>query len=282
MVIRTWLALAVLCAGTARGAGPSYSAAGIVNASNFTAGPFAPNSVVSIFGTNLAFSSQALADADLVACGTAQLPARCISHNDLNGVRVYVQDQPVPVLFVSPGQVNFIMSSTETAGPVTIRVVNNGNTGPYATVTLVDAAPALFPNPVAAGYAIAQDAKGNLLTADAPAHAGDIVVLYATGLGRTSPSPAVFEIPAYAASICQMSQTIPPICSSVLALASLKVTLNGMALDPKLILYAGVTPGSAGLYQINLSLPEGTGNDPEIHLTAGNLTAQTGLKLPLR
>ena len=42
VIIRTWLALAVLCAGTARGAGPSYSAAGIVNASNYVAGPFAP------------------------------------------------------------------------------------------------------------------------------------------------------------------------------------------------------------------------------------------------
>jgi len=44
-VVRIWLALVVLCAGTARGAGPSYSAAGIVNASSFSGGPFAPNSV---------------------------------------------------------------------------------------------------------------------------------------------------------------------------------------------------------------------------------------------
>src|ERR1019366_10767318 len=43
--IGTWLGLAILCAGTARGAGPSYSAAGIVNASNYAVGPFAPNSV---------------------------------------------------------------------------------------------------------------------------------------------------------------------------------------------------------------------------------------------
>ena len=40
-------------------------------------------------------------------------------------------------------------------------------------------------------------------------------------------------------------------------------------MDPGLIKYAGLTPGSAGLYQINLYLPEGTGNDPEIGVTAG-------------
>jgi uncharacterized protein (TIGR03437 family) len=149
-----------------------------------------------------------------------------------------------------------------------VRVANESNSGPEITVTLVDAAPALFANPVAAGYAIAQDAKGNLLTADAPAHAGDIVVVYITGLGLTSPNPAVGEIPGYAATM--------------VALASLKVTLGGVLVDPTLIKYAGVTPQSAGLYQINVELPKGTGNDPEIGVAAGNQAAQAGLKLPVR
>ena len=121
---------------------------------------------------------------------------------------------------------------------------------------------------MANGYVIVTDAAGKLLTADAPAHAGDTVVVYATGLGRTTPNPAVGEIPSYAAWM--------------LAPPSLKVTLDGKAVSPDLIKYAGLTPGSAGLYQINLYLPEGTGNDPEIQVTAGNLTAQTGLKLPVR
>jgi uncharacterized protein (TIGR03437 family) len=107
-----------------------------------------------------------------------------------------------------------------------------------------------------------------LLTADAPAHVGDTVVIYITGLGRTSPNPAVGEIPNYAANM--------------LAIASLKVTLDGTAVDPSLIKYAGLTPGSAGLYQINLYVPEGTGNDPEIEVTAGNLPPQAGLKLPVQ
>jgi uncharacterized protein (TIGR03437 family) len=264
MVIRTWLALAVLCAGTAGGAGPSYSAAGIVNASSFTAGPFAPNSVITVFGAGLARSTHALVDADLVAC-TSSLAGRCLPL-ELNYVRVYVQDQPVPLLYVSDGQVNFLMSSVEPAGSVRVRVVTEGITGPEITVALVDSAPALFS--MTGGYVIAQDVKGNLLTADAPAHAGDTVVVYATGLGRTSPNLAVGEIPAYAATM--------------LAMASLKVTLNGTAVDPSLVKYAGLTPGSAGLYQINLYVPEGTGNDPEIQVTAGNPAAQTGLRLPVR
>src|SRR5450759_1381591 len=265
MVIQTLLALAVLSAGMARGAGPSYSAAGIVNASNYAAGPFAPNSVIAVFGAGLARSTHALVDADLVACTSSLKAARCLPV-EMNYVRVYVQDQPVPLLFVSDGQVNFLMSSVETAGPVKVRVVSEGITGPEITGTLVDAAPALFS--IAGGYAIATDAAGKLLTADAPAHAGDTVVVYITGLGQTSPNPAVGEIPNYAANM--------------LAIASLKVTLDGMTVDPSLIKYAGLTPGSAGLYQINIYIPDETGNDPEIQVTAGNLPPKTGLRLPVR
>jgi len=260
---REWLALAVLCAEVAREAGPSYSAAGIVNASNFTSGPFAPNSVVSVFGAGLARSTHVLTDDDLVTC-TTSLGGRCLPM-EMNYVRVYVQDRPMPLLFVSSGQVNFVMSSVESAGPVRVRVVTEGITGPEITVTLVDAAPALFS--MTGGYAIATDAKGKLLTADAPAHPKDIVVIYATGLGRTSPNPALGEIPNYAALM--------------LASASLRVMLDGTAVDPSLIKYAGLTPGSAGLYQINLELPDWTGNDPEIRVTAGNQVGQSGLKLPV-
>jgi uncharacterized protein (TIGR03437 family) len=64
--------------------------------------------------------------------------------------------------------------------------------------------------------------------------------------------------------------------------ASLKITLNGAGVDPMLVKYAGLTPGSAGLYQINLEMPKDTGDDPEIRVTAGSLVAQGGLKLAVR
>jgi uncharacterized protein (TIGR03437 family) len=220
---------------------------------------------MSIFGSGLARSEHALVDDDLIACTAG----RCLP-TEMNYVRVYVQDQPVPLLYVSATQINFLMSSLQAAGPVRVRVVTETNSGPEVTVTVVDAAPALFPNPLASGYAIATSADGTLLTPDAPAHANDIVVLYLTGLGRTSQNPVAGEIPAHA------DQMVPA------TLATLKVTLNGVAVDGSLIKYAGVTPGCAGLYQINLYLTGGTGDDPEIQVTAGNLAPPTILKLPLR
>lgn len=252
-MLRAWLALAVLCAGTAWAAGPSYSAAGIVNASNYASGPFAPNSIISIFGSGLARSTQAA-------------PAGNTVPTELNYVRVYVQDQLVPLLFVSATQINFIMSSVQNPGQVRVRVVTEGLTGPEVTVTLVGSAPSLFPNLDLDGYALATSADNKLLTPDAPAHPGDIIVIWITGLGRTSPNPKPGEVPNYAAQ--------------VVSLASLKVTLGGMAMDPTLIKYAGLTPGWPGLYQINLYIPEGVGTDPELKVT-GDVTS-SGLKLAIR
>src|SRR5262245_16761622 len=100
---RISLTLAFLFAGTAVAA-PAYSAAGIVNASDYSPGPFAPNSVVSIFGSGLARSTHVLS-ADDISGG--RLPI------EMNYVRVYVDDQPAPILFVSENQINFLIPITQ-------------------------------------------------------------------------------------------------------------------------------------------------------------------------
>lgn len=253
-MLRAWLALAVLLSGTARGAGPSYSAAGIVNTPNYTLGPFAPNSVVTIFGSGLARSAQG------VDPGTLQLPT------EINFVRVYVSDQPVALFYVSDSQINFLVPSGMKPGNVTVRVVTEGVSGPYVTATLVDAAPALFT--MAGGYAIATHADNTLLTADSPGHTGDIVVIYLTGLGWTSPNPAPGQVLPYAAPMVRLSD--------------LKVFLGGSAVDPILIKYAGLTPGWAGLYQINLMLPANAGADAEIRVAVADQSSPGGLKLAVR
>src|SRR5262249_22414063 len=184
-MFRPALALAVLCTGMAFGA-PTYSAAGIINASDFSAGPFAPNSVLSVFGSGLARSTYILAGSDIKG---GMLPF------ELNYARVYIQDQPVPLLFVSATQINFLVPTNQGVGPVRVRVVTEGVTGPEIVITLVESAPALFT--INGGYAIATTAAGKLLTADNPAHFGDTIVIYGTGFGRTSPNPLTGEIPSY-------------------------------------------------------------------------------------
>jgi uncharacterized protein (TIGR03437 family) len=116
---------------------------------------------------------------------------------------------------------------------------------------------------------LAQDwsAAYALVTPDAPAHAGDMVIVYATGLGKAG-NNATGAVPTAAVQIDN--------------LASLQVYLDGVAVAPSLILYAGLTPGWAGLYQINLVLPDKLGADPEIRVAIGDQSSPAGLKLAVQ
>jgi uncharacterized protein (TIGR03437 family) len=256
-VLRAWLALAILFVGIARGAAPSYSAAGIVKAGSFEPGPFAPNSIVTIFGSGLAKAEQALTEADI---HNNHLPT------ELAGTQVRVSDIPVPLFYVSDTQINFLMPVSQEKGATDIRVVSNGLAGPVATVTVVDAAPALFLAPT--GLVIATHANNSLITVDAPARAGEVVVIYAAGLGKTVINPGYGEIPTY--------------ISPLVNLGAVKVLLNGTAVDAARIQYAGLTPSCAGLYQINVQLPDNPPYDPEVRVAIGDQSSQASVKLVLR
>ncbi len=243
--------------GQAWGAAPSYSAASIVNAGNYTLGPFAPNSILTIFGTDLAPGVRQLTTDDI---RYGMLPT------ELYNTQVLVDGYQVPLFYVSPTQINLLISSKQSVGHAQIQVVRQGVFGPAVTVDIMDGAPALFLG--ADGYAIATDAENALLTAEAPAHGGDIVVLYLTGLGKTDPNPDLGEIPKSAAQIQHR--------------ADLTVWLGGTPVEPSRIKYAGLTPGCAGLYQINFAVPDGTGDDPEVQVSIGDQISAGGLKLPVR
>jgi uncharacterized protein (TIGR03437 family) len=260
-VLRAWLVLAVLSTGAARGQAPSYTTVGIVSASNYAPGPFAPNSALSLFGTNLSYSDPQGLTSDLIAGG--KLPTQ------MAGVGVYVDGSLAPLLYVSASQINFLVPMTEIAGAAQVTVVRQGVTGPSVTINLLAAAPQLFTYQTGyPGYVIAADwnAGGAVITPDAPAHAGDIVILYAIGLGAVEPSTLSGEIAEYASTV---SNTIA-------------VTVNGVALDPSAILYAGLSPGSAGLYQVNITLPANPGTDPAVQISMGGQPSAAGCQLAVR
>jgi hypothetical protein len=109
-MFRASMALAAVAfCGAARGQALSYSAASIVNASDYSPGPFAPNSMLTIFGSNLAnlLSNQG---AGLSGENGASLPIV------LGGISVYIDGSPVPLLFVSDVQINLWFHPTRFPG----------------------------------------------------------------------------------------------------------------------------------------------------------------------
>jgi uncharacterized protein (TIGR03437 family) len=238
------------------GQAPSYTSAGIVNASDYSPGPFAPGSVIALFGSNLSRSVYALQASDI------QFP---YLPTTLNYTEVIVDNSPVALFYVSPTQVNFMVPATDGVGQMTVQVVREGLAGPVLTLPVVDAAPALFVT--GNNQALATHADYSLVTPSAPAQPGEIIVLFATGMGKTSPDPGPGEIPTYAAPIVNQS--------------TLQVTLAGQPVDPSLIKYAGLSPGCAGLYQINLAIPPSAPSNPAIQVSLAGQTSAAGLILPV-
>ncbi len=111
----------------------SVNAAFTVSAANFEV-PVAPDSIVAIFGSGLATSTQ--------FAGTA-LPLT------LGGTTVTVRDslsvdRQAPLFFVSPGQINCIIPGLTAVGTATVTIVAGDGTMSTSTVEVQTAAPGIF------------------------------------------------------------------------------------------------------------------------------------------
>jgi uncharacterized protein (TIGR03437 family) len=238
---------------------PQYSAESIANTAAAIAGFYAPNTFVSIYGVNLADATRAISPDDVTA-GTLPtvLPG--------TGVRVLINLIPANIYFASPAQVNALLPPSLGPGNATLQVVRDGIAGPPVVLNLTNSAPAIFQYD--AHTVIATHGNGPLVTAASPAKAGETVVLYASGLGPTSP-------PAIANKLAQVA-------AQVSSAGDFRVWLNGAMVDPKLVSYAGLTPGFAGLYQINVQLPANAPANPEIRIGYADQLSPAGRVLPLQ
>ena len=94
-----------------------------------------------------------------------------------------------------------------------------------------------------------------------------MLVLYGSGLGPTIPAAIPNQLPTSLA---------------VVAAGDFQVQLNGLAVDPTRIVYAGVVPGYAGLYQVNLWLPADTPQNPEVQVGTAEQMSPPQLYLPVQ
>jgi uncharacterized protein (TIGR03437 family) len=184
----------------------------------------------------------------------------------LQGVSVLVRGLPCGLFYVSPGQINFLIPYELTAGTANLVVVRQGTAGPTVNIQLAPTAPGFFEWNGNAPVAVHLD--GRLVSKDAPARAGEVIILYAAGLGRTSPDTTSGRIASFAAPIA--------------AAAQLQILLNGKAVPAGSVTYAGLAPGFAGLYQINMLVPAGLPPNPEIRMVLGAQTSPASVQLPLQ
>ncbi len=251
---RLRLATAILFTGIAWGAAPSYSAAGIVSTGSYAAGPFAPNSLITVFGAGLSIGPRGVTASDIVG---NKLPT------ELNSTHVYIDSFPVALFYVSETQINLLIPGKQALGKAELQVIREGQRGPVVTIDIAAAAPALF---LSGDFAIATHADNSVITPEKPARVGELIVLYAAGLGKAEIMPANGELTVSLSTI----------------LGVLRVTVGGETVESKQVLYSGLTPYSAGLYQVNFILPDKPLADPEVRLFIGDAGSPPGVRLALR
>lgn len=242
----------------ANASAPSIAApGGVTNAASGVPGPVAPGEFIAIYGSNLAPS---LSSSPGYPYATS-----------LAGTQVILGGQALPLQFVSPGQINALVPfGAAPNGPQALRVLQNGVYSLPYTVTVAAANPAVFTQAQSgqgAGAIVVVEASGAsfLATASQPAGAGDVLEIYCSGLGAVSPAVA----DGAAASLTAVSNTVNAVTA----------TIGG---QPAQVLFAGLAPGYAGLYQVDAVVPPGLAagaNVPVVLSQAGYTSATVTVAL---
>jgi uncharacterized protein (TIGR03437 family) len=207
---------------------PAIGAGGVVNAASFAAGAaLAPGSIVSVFGTNLATSNGNQAGFPLPTT--------------LANIKLTIGGIDAPLFYAGTGQVNAQLPFELTPGTLS-QVVARQIPASGAELDAV-------PQPIVVGTAypgifIASGTQGAILNVSNqvvnsanPATAGDIIVIFCTGLGVVTPAATTGQPPSGGTAVVQ------PV-----------VTIGGVTAG---LQYAGVAPGFVGLYQVNVQVPTG-------------------------
>jgi uncharacterized protein (TIGR03437 family) len=164
---------------------PYIAPTGVSNAAGTTPQPgLAPGSVVSVFGASF-------------ATDTTSGPASPLVQT-LGGVTVRVGDRFLPLIFVSPTQINLQLPDDLAMGAQSMTVSSQGLPDVQASFTVVRDAPGLFAQVVGdQSFAIALHEDGSPVTTDAPAMHGELLTVYGTGFGPADHArPEGFAVPS--------------------------------------------------------------------------------------
>ena len=216
---------------------PLITYGGVVNNATFLAGAVAQGDLVAIFGEQFLMKDP------------VQAPKLPLTEN-LGGVRVLVNGRAVPIYYVSYGQINAQLPYDMPAGAIEVQVERDGQVGNKVSGEIAERAPRLlrlgigdygiivnqdytFPIPVTAGIA------------SHPAHPGDTLTIYATGLGQTSPAAVAGVASPSAEPLARVTPT-PNVVFSITFMGQTSTVAPS---------FVGLTPAYVGLYQINVTIP---------------------------
>jgi uncharacterized protein (TIGR03437 family) len=246
---------------------PAIASGGIVGGGGSIPAVFmvSPGGLATVYGSSFAppGTSQGVLPGDLV---NGMLPTK------LAGTCVQADGHAAYLTYVSPSQINFQVPAVALDTLVNVVVVSNcgaPNEVRSAAMTTRSAAaspeflywvknadgrdPVVAVNAVTGAYIGASGLIPGLTFA--PAKPGDILTIYGVSFGPTTPSFAPGSAPSATANTVNAPG----------------VALGSVTLNQGDVLYAGVSPGIAGLYQLNIRVPANAPDgDQPLTLTLGS------------
>ena len=246
-----WKALLVLVAmAGAVFAAPNVPEGAILNNASYTTGSaLAPGSIVAVFGTEL-------------TDGSSCLPPSCNPTFDgdgrlnttIAGARVLVNGNAVPIFYAAPTQLGVQLPADLTGSSATVQVVVGGQSSATRTIAIEPFVPGIFSvNAQGTGAGAITHADGRLVNSQNPVEPGEIIILYATGLGQVSPLVATGRVPGGA------SET----------LTRPTIIVDGVAAE---VQFSGLAGCCVGLNQLNVRVPATArpGNGVSLSLSMGS------------
>jgi uncharacterized protein (TIGR03437 family) len=204
---------------------PLASYQGVVDIAIFgvDGGAVAPGDIVALFGEQLSFAGPT---------GATNVPLP----TQIGGATVLVSGRPAPLYYSSYDQINLEIPLETPVGTALVQVQRDGISGNTVSLQVASRAPRILVivNPDTSVPSIAH-----------PVGVGDTVVIYSIGLGPTNPAVAT-GAPAPGSPLANLATTPEVDFGSGL--------FGTIAATPS---YAGLSPGSVGLYQVNVAIPPG-------------------------
>jgi uncharacterized protein (TIGR03437 family) len=220
----------------------------VTNAATFNP-PVAPGSLISIFGDALASLT--------TKAGVVPLPTF------LADTCLTVNNRPVPLLFLSAGQINAQLPF-EITGAATLVLHSPGGVSDGFQFQVPDASPALFsssfgdqanpPIPI-----IFRAFNQEPVTLSNPVRRGDVLTMFGNGFGRVTPALA--------------SGAAAPLDALLSTQITPTITIGGASAT---VLFSGLAPGFVGLNQLNIQVPLDAplGFNVPLVITAGTMNFQ--------
>lgn len=228
---------------------PAVARGGAVNLASYQSA-VAVNGLLSIFGTNLGTTAQA---------SSTPLP------DILGGTCVTLNNVPLPLFLVSPGQINAQIPPNFATGsfPLVVRSIANNTPSSSQNITVSKIAPAVFTD--SSGNALIYHSDGTLVTKNNPTTRDQKLTMYATGLGATTGGTATTGMPSPS--------------SPLAAVSGVQVFFGDPSYSqaPIIVDWAGLAPGLIGVYQINLTVPgvHMNGNALPVTIRVGTVNSPT-------